>query len=93
MEFGQKELKAIGFSIHHTGGGCMAYIKSINKTKKICITDSSGCCLPVKGDIMVGVVEEVDGEYGWAEEDLANLEAKSLKQAITWIKKQEKAHE
>jgi hypothetical protein len=61
--FQVEPIEAYGFQPHHTGGGCMALIKTLDDGRQIWITDDGGSAIPEADEIdeaVLGVF--VDGE-------------------------------
>jgi len=55
-----EQLKACGFSNDHTGGGCRAYIKALDDSRYVMVTDRDGCGVDRIGEDnwIVGLYDE-----------------------------------
>lgn len=56
-------MNALGFSSGTTGGGCHAYIKTLDGSRYVMVTDNSGCSVDAigEGNWIVGLYDS-DGE-------------------------------
>ena len=56
----QRKLRSVGFSLDETGGGCRAFIKALDDTRYLMVTDRDGCGVDRIGDDnwIVGLYDE-----------------------------------
>jgi len=69
-------MKVLGFSCDQTGGGCRAYIKALDDTRYVMVTDREGCGVDRIGpdNWLVGLYDE-NGEVSMHYADGGSIDA------------------